>query len=395
MPAANADYKSWDISTASIHADKHLSITPEIAPGISLSSTFLYNKQTHRASNHGKEEYEYSRDATPVLRRTEAVIGSVCNGFATAYSSGLTALFALLVRFRPTRIVMKRGYFGSDNVVNLYKTIAPGVKVLPICAQYEENDFVWLETPLNPTGEIEDIRYYANKAHAAGAMLVVDSTFAPPPLCDPFKLGADVVVHSGTKYFGGHADVLYGVVVSKCPKLAEELHEQRYVFGAVPGNLESWLVLRSMKTLKLRVLQQSKTAQKLVSWLANAARGATLEETDGIPVGDIVGVKHASLQTFSPSFDVCSQHPNGFGPVFSFYFKTPEQALWVARNLKIFHFATSLGGVMSLVDWRHGDDKSQDPRLLRVSVGLEDIEDLKNDIRRSITAYHVYTQTKL
>ncbi|PVU91403.1 hypothetical protein BB561_004402 [Smittium simulii] len=395
MPASRPEAHQFDIATASIHADKALNATPEVAPSLSVSSTYLYNKKDHKAVNMSGLSYSYSRDKTPVLSRAEAVIGAVCNGHAIAYSSGLSAMLALLIKLRPKRIVMEHGYFGSTNVVNLYKTLTPDLKIAPLCAEYRENDFVWLESPLNPTGEIKDISYYANKAHAVNAILAIDATFAPPPLCDPFKHGADVVVHSGTKYFGGHADVLYGAVITKCPKMAEELHAQRYVFGAVPGNMESWLVLRSMRTLKLRVLQQSKTTSMFVAWLANAAKGCTLAETDGIPVGSVTRVQHASLQKFSPSFDVCSQYPNGFGPVFSVCLASKEQALWVARNLKVFQFATSLGGVMSLVDWRYGDDTNQDPRLLRISIGLEDIEDLKNDFRSTIVASTFVNLNKL
>ncbi|OLY83566.1 putative trans-sulfuration enzyme [Smittium mucronatum] len=375
------------MSTSSLHADAYLNEGPDVAPVISTSSTYLFNKHEHGANNYGKDQwYEYSRYGTPTLARAEAVISKLTHGFATVHSSGLSSLFSLLIHFRPTRIIMKHGYFGSDNVVSIYRSVVPEAVVLGLDCEYKENDFVWLETPVNPTGEIEDIQYFANKAHAVNARLVVDSTFAPPPLCDPFKHGADIVMHSGTKYFAGHADVLCGVVIVKCSKTNEALHRQRDVLGDVPGNLESWLLLRSLRTLELRVLQQSKTCQMLVSWLANGAKGSTLVETDGIPVGSIVSVKHASTQTFSPSFDVCNQHPHGFGPVFSILFSSKEQALYVARNLKLTTFATSLGAVVSLVDWRHGGDSAQDPRLLRVSIGLENIEDLKNDWRSTIVA---------
>ncbi|PVU94162.1 hypothetical protein BB559_003060 [Furculomyces boomerangus] len=386
----NPLYDSARMSTQSIHADQHLIVSPEVAPGITLSSTYLYSKNGHTSPNFGNDQlYQYSRYGTPTIARAESVLGTLTNGYATMHSSGLTSLFALLIHYRPTRIAMKNGYFGSTNVVNLYRTLVPNLVVISLSDQFKENDFVWLETPLNPTGEVDDIRYYANKAHAVNAILAVDSTFAPPPLCDPFKQGADVIVHSGTKYFGGHADVLCGVIVTKCREMNEALHKQRNVMGATPGSMEAWLILRSIRTLELRVRQQSKTTHMLVAWLANAAKGCNLIETDGIPVGAIKSVKHASIQTFSPSFDVCAQHPNGFGPVFSVVFKTQEQALFVARHLRLTTFATSLGGVMSLADWRHGDDPTQDPGLLRISVGLEDIEDLKNDWRSTIQASQI------
>ncbi|OMJ14874.1 putative trans-sulfuration enzyme [Smittium culicis] len=391
---ANTYSNEVHFNTSSLHADAHLVNGPDVAPAISTSSTYLFNKSEHGANNYGDNQlYEYSRYGTPTLARTEAVLSKICNGFATVHSSGLSSLLSLLIHYRPKRIIMKHGYFGCDNVIKIYRTLIPDAVVLGLDCEYKENDFVWLETPVNPTGEIEDIQYFANKAHAVGAILLVDSTFAPPPLCDPFKQGADVVMHSGTKYFGGHSDVLCGVVVTKCAALNEALHRQRDVLGMVPGNLEAWLVLRSLRTLSLRVKQQSKTCQMLVSYLANAAKGCSLAETDGIPVGAVHDVRHASTQRFSPSFDVCAQHPNGFGPVFSILLSSQSQALFVARNLKLATFATSLGSVSSLVDWRHGGDSAQDPRLLRVSIGLEDIEDLKRDWKNTIIASIRATQS--
>ncbi|OMH85931.1 putative trans-sulfuration enzyme [Zancudomyces culisetae] len=385
----NPFFETTALSTKAVHADRHLDVHPEVSPAINTSVTYAYSRKDMKAPNYGTDQvYEYARYGTPTLARVESVLSTICGGYAVAYSSGLSALGALLNHYKPRRILMNRGYFGSFNVVQAYLQHHVGsATVLGLDAEFKEGDFVYIETPINPHGEVFDIRYYANRAHAVNALLVVDSTLAPPPLCNPFIQGADVVLHSATKYLGGHADILAGVVVSKCPDLAKALNKERSVSGAVPGNLETWLLLRSLRTLELRVMQQSKTAKMLVAWFHNMAISPIAsEEENKIPFGTIVQVRHASIQKVHPAFDVCAQHPNGFGALFTVTLKSREQALAVAKNLRLTTFATSLGDVNSLVDWRHGEDPTTDPRQLRVSVGLENIEDLKNDWRRAIQA---------
>ena len=248
---------------------------------------------------------------------------------------------------------------------------------------------VHVETPLNPTGEARDLDAYAAAARARGAVLTVDATFAPPPLQRPFAHGVDVVLHSGSKYLGGHSDVLCGVLALSPARAAEgwaaRLREDRLLLGGVLGSLEGWLGVRSVRTLELRVERQSRNAAELVAWLDAALRSGAEESV----VSQVVGkVLHASLQ---PEAKVegswlRKQMPNGYGPVFALLMKTEEQARRLPSKLALFHHATSLGGVESLIEWRAMTDKTVDKRLLRVSVGVEGWEDLRADLEMGFAA---------
>lgn len=232
---------------------------------------------------------------------------------------------------------------------------------------------VHLETPVNPTGEAFEIRKYADKAHRRGAWLLVDATFGPPGLQDPFRWGADVVMHSGTKYLGGHSDMLCGVLATRNEKWMAGLRDERVFLGSVMGSLEGWLGVRSLRTLEVRVQRQSSNCEHLVRWLYGSAR----EKGE---VADVVeGVSHASLQQRDMGW-LKKQMPNGFGPVFAFTMKNEAMAKRLPSRLHLFHHATSLGGVESLIEWRAMSDQTVDKRLLRVSVGLENWEDLRDDL---------------
>lgn len=243
-----------------------------------------------------------------------------------------------------------------------------------------KGDIVHLETPLNPTGEAFEIRKFAERAHARGALLSVDATFAPPGLQDAFLWGADVVMHSGTKYIGGHSDMLCGILAIKKGeegrKMAGGLREERIFLGAVLGSLEGWLGVRSLRTMELRVRRQAGNAERIAGWLNDALNGRG--ESNEVVKKVVSKVVHASLQVDDFPW-LKKQMPNGFGPVFSFYMKTAEQARQLPSHLRLFHHATSLGGVESLIEWRRMSDTEVDERLLRVSVGVENWEDLRDD----------------
>ncbi|KAJ1781486.1 hypothetical protein LPJ59_007043, partial [Coemansia sp. RSA 2399] len=202
-------------------------------------------------------------------------------------------------------------------------------------------------------------------------------------------------------YLGGHCDLLAGVVVTKSAKSTETLRVARTTLGLGAGSLDSWLLLRSLRTLSIRVRQQSQTTARLVALLEGHRRAACFTSCHHPTQADlslgrhITAVRHATLQFSSCSstargtcrgFDVARQHPEGFGAVFAICFATKEQALFVARHLKLHRFATSLGGVESLVDWRFGFDSTADPSLLRISVGLEGYEDLADDWKQALLA---------
>ncbi|KAJ1822253.1 hypothetical protein LPJ56_000730 [Coemansia sp. RSA 2599] len=382
-------------STQTVHADSHMRVTSDVSPPISVSTTFEYSQAAIDACNYGPDQrHVYSRESTPTNLKVEAVLSTVTEGHAVLYGSGLTAALAVLVHYKPKKIALSECYFGIRKVVEQYQALVPGVKVIGAECAYDGVDLVWVESPINPTGEVKDIGSYALRAHAAGAILVVDATLAPPPLSYPFRQGADVVVHSATKYLGGHSDLLAGVVVTRTAKSAETLRYDRYVLGLGAGSLENWLLLRSLRTLSIRVKQQSQTAARLVALLESYRRNAVVTTCHAPSAAElslgrfITSVRHATLQHNGAhcNFNIAQQHPEGFGAVFSITFATKTQAMFVARQLRLHRFATSLGGVESLVDWRHGWDATAEPTQLRISIGLEGYDDLASDWKQALLA---------
>lgn len=298
-----------------------------------------------------------------------------------SYSSGLAAFHAALVLLNPRRISVGEGYHGSHEVIAVISRLS-GLQKLALDCPAEslgEGDVILLETPVNPLGTALNIEAYAQKAHSRGAYLIVDSTFAPPGLQDPFQWGADIVMHSGSKYFGGHSDLLCGVLATQRKDWIKRLLEDRLALGSVMGNLEGWLGVRSLRTLEVRVQRASQTAANLIAWLQRA-----VSASDPAPGSDeqivqtvLDKIFHASLQD---ELWVRRQMPNGFGPVFSIVLRNEVFARRLPSELAFFQHATSLGGVESLIEWRALSDARVDPKLLRISVGLEDWQDLKNDL---------------
>jgi cystathionine beta-lyase/cystathionine gamma-synthase len=375
-------------STHAIHADDHLNRTTDIAPALHVSTTFRY------ASNPSDlipakdlkghlpvDAHIYSRYTTPNTTRLEYLLQPLLKAPCLTYSSGLSALYAVYVFLNPKRVSIGGGYHGSHGVLGLHTKLT-GAKKLPLdCAEEElgDGDVIHLETPVNPTGEAFNISEFAEKAHRRGASLLVDATFAPPGLQDPFQWGADIVMHSGTKYLGGHSDMLCGVLATNHPGWMDGLKDERTYLGSVMGSLEGWLGVRSLRTLEVRVTRQSGTAEKLVTWLDGLAR-----QEKGL--GRVVEkVWHASVQRNDMDW-LKKQMPNGFGPVFAVTMRSEALAKRLPSKLDLFHHATSLGGVESLIEWRAMSDKTVDTRLLRVSVGLEGFEDLKDDLLRGFEA---------
>ncbi|OAG17267.1 PLP-dependent transferase [Alternaria alternata] len=400
-------------STHGVHADDRINILTDVAPPIHTATTFRYPhdpSQLQPVPTEGEfvdlqTPLIYSRLASASTNRLETILAPLMypdakeeeldgqSGLANhvvSYTSGLSAFHALLVNLVPKAIAISGGYHGCHGVIDLHKKMH-GVKTVDLhaddatwdAAGLGKGDLVHLETPLNPTGEAFSIAKYAERAHARGAYLSVDATFAPPGLQDPFRWGADVVMHSGTKYIGGHSDMLCGILAVKKGedglKKAKTLRAERIFLGAVLGSLEGWLGVRSLRTLDLRVQRQSSSADKLVRWLQDSLDGKGEGKEVEVVKGVVSKISHASLQTADYDW-LKQQMPNGFGPVFSIYMKTPQLARTLPSKLRLFHHATSLGGVESLIEWRRMSDAEVDERLLRVSVGVESWEDLKGDL---------------
>ncbi|KAJ4330338.1 hypothetical protein N0V87_010064 [Didymella glomerata] len=401
-------------ATHGIHADDRTNILTDVAPAIHTSTTFRYPRdpsQLNPVDTEGGEVIDlstpliYSRLASANINRLETILAPLIYPAAkeqdlerlanhvVSYTSGLSAFHGLLVSVVPKIVAISGGYHGCHGVLDLHARMH-GLKTVDLHADEQawdasgigKGDLVHLETPLNPTGEAFNIAHFAERAHKRGALLSVDATFAPPGLCDPFAWGADFVMHSGTKYIGGHSDMLCGILATaNSPeglKRAEGLRADRIFLGAVLGSLEGWLGVRSLRTMELRVQRQSSNADRLVAWLDGALKGGQ----DGEVVRKVVSkVTHASLQT--EDFDwLKKQMPNGFGPVFSIYTHDIEQARCLPSHLRLFHHATSLGGVESLIEWRRMSDADIDERLLRVSIGVENWEDLKADFLSAFKA---------
>lgn len=309
----------------------------------------------------------------------------------------------MLVFLNPKRIAIGDGYHGCHGVIKVHQKLT-GLKKLHIDCPAEEleaGDIVHIETPLNPTGSAYNLKAYAEKAHSRGAFLTVDATFGPPPLQDPFLWGADIVMHSGTKYIGGHSDMLCGILAVNPVRAKEgwwdKLFEERLYLGNVMGSMEGWLGVRSLRTLELRVKRQSQTATKLVAWL-NAALNAEKEsDRDTKVIQDVIAkIEHASLQEIDLKDEwLLKQMPNGFGPVFSITMREQTFARRLPSKLQLFHHATSLGGVESLIEWRTMTDSRVDTRLLRVSVGVEGFEDLRDDLLQAFKALSFESQEEL
>ncbi|KAK7737504.1 hypothetical protein SLS53_006577 [Cytospora paraplurivora] len=387
------------LSSRAVHADDYINNHRAVAPPLHVSTTYRYNsdpdklRQWDNTDEHAPHDsHVYSRDSAPNTTRLEAVLTSLLGGPAVTYTSGLSAFHALLVFLNPRRIAMTGGYHGCHGVVDLVAKLT-GLERLELeraedLARLGPGDVVHVETPLNPTGEARDLAYYAGRARALGAYLTVDATFGPPPLQRPFDYGADAVLHSGTKYFGGHSDLLCGVLAVS-PARAERdgwargLLGERLFLGSVMGSLEGWLGVRSLRTLEIRVERQSASATRLVEWLDGELRRG------GSAVGRTVArLQHASLQ---PEAGVEGswlrrQMPNGWGPVFSIITREERYAKRLPSKLHLFHHATSLGGVESLIEWRAVTDKSVAKTVLRVSVGVEGWEDLREDLSQGFQA---------
>ena len=379
-------------STLAIHADDPFAAVTDVAPPLHLSSTFRYASNPEvlvpardaPASLPG-DAHIYSRHTAPSTTRLEAMLETLLGGPCVCYGSGLAALHAFYVFLNPRVVSIGGGYHGSHGVINLHKKLT-GAKVMGLdCDEAElgHGDVIHLETPVNPTGEALSIRKYAEKAQRRGAVLIVDSTFAPPGLQEPFSLGADVVMHSGTKYLGGHSDLLWGVLSTRKEKWVEGLREERTYLGNVMGAMEAWLGVRSLRTLQLRVERQSESATRLVQWLHGILSGKEASrqvgEVENAVNRTVESVKHASLQIKDKAW-LQEQMPHGYGPVFAILMKEERLARRLPSKVRLFHHATSLGGVESLIEWRAMSDQTCDQRLCRVSVGAEHWEDLKNDL---------------
>ncbi len=367
--------------TLAIHADGGADpATGDLAPPLHLSTTFAHGPESERL--HGRL---YAREGNPTQDRLERTLAALEGGVAAlAFASG-TAAAATLLDALPERahVLFHRDlYHGvrqlatahlprwgrSASFADLSDPDAASAALVPATRA------VWIETPTNPALEILDIGALASFAHAAGALLVVDGTFATPALQRPLEHGADVVVHSTTKYLGGHSDVLGGALVfRRADALAERAEALRHEIGAVASPFASWLVLRGLRSLACRVERHAASALAIARALAGHPR--------------LAAVLYPGLPDH-PGHDVARRQMSAFGGMLSLRVAGGRAAaLAVAARLELFANATSLGGVESLVEHRasaEGPDSTTPDDLLRLSVGLEHPDDLIEDLRGAL-----------
>jgi cystathionine gamma-synthase len=354
-------------------------------PATGALTTPIYLTSTYVQDAVGEHKgYDYSRVANPTRTALQQCLASLESAdHGVAFASGLGAVSTIMHLLSPgDRMVLIADVYGGvyRMTSQVYEPKGYVFDYLP-AAEFddlashldERTRIVWIETPSNPLLNIVDIEKAAEAAHAAGALLVVDNTFATPYLQRPLELGADIVVHSTTKYLGGHSDVVGGFAATNDPTIAERLLFLQKSLGAVPSPLDCWLVLRGIKTLAVRMRQHCQNAHALSSFLERHPR---VEQTlyPGLP-------RH-------PGHAIAAKQMHDFGGMISFLVESEEEATAFIASTKIFKLAESLGGVESLIElparMTHAstaDAPFAAPRnLIRLSVGLESADDLLEDL---------------
>jgi cystathionine gamma-synthase len=369
----------------------HAGYEPDAATGAVIPP--IYATSTYKQDGVGglRGGYEYSRSANPTRTALEGNIAALEEGErGFAFASGLAAedtLVRALCRPGDHVVIPDDAYGGTfrlfdkvEKVWGLEHSPAPVSDLEKVAAAVRpgETKLVWVETPTNPLLNIGDIEALAVIAHDAGALLVVDNTFASPYLQQPLTLGADVVVHSTTKYCGGHSDVVGGAIVVKDLDLAEKVTFHQNAMGAVAGPFDAWLTLRGLKTLALRMDRHCDNAERVVDFLTSHPK-----------VGEVI---YPGLETH-PGHEVAQRQMKRYGGMVSFRVKGGEaQALSVCERTEVFTLGESLGGVESLIEhpgrMTHasvaGTDLEVPADLIRISVGIETADDLVADLERAL-----------
>jgi len=374
-------------ATKAIHAGQ------EPDPSTGAIMTPIFQTSTYAQAGLGDHKgYEYSRSHNPTRTALENCIAALEDGqFALAFASGMaaeTAILSLLSAgdhivscddlyggtYRMYERIMRRynvetTYVAAENIAGYKAAIRPNTKLL------------WLETPTNPLLRLIDIAAVAKIAHQHNLLVVVDNTFASPYFQQPLNLGADIVVHSTTKYINGHSDVIGGVIVTNNDDVYQSIKFYENAAGGVPAPFDSWLTLRGIKTLAVRMRQHEENARAIAHFLSEHPR--------------VEKVYYPGLVTH-PDHELAKRQMRGFGGMVSFQFKgTYADVDKVVRRFKVFALAESLGGVESLVchpaSMTHGsipkdirEARGLTDTLLRLSVGIEDIDDLLADLEQAL-----------
>lgn len=360
-------------------------VTGAISYPIYQTSTFEHH------SIEDKSGYNYARCINPTreeLERTMCILEEGNRAFAV--NSGMAAVSLVMSLLKPNDhiILSDDVYGGTFRCINevlkpngvMFDSVDLGDIELLKDTIRPNTKMILIETPTNPMMKIADIEEVAKIGHAIGALIVVDNTFLTPYYQKPLTIGADIVLHSGTKYLGGHNDVLAGIVVVKDEKIGEKLEIQMYINGAGLGPMDSWIMLRGIKTLALRMNKHSENAMKIAKWLRSHPK--------------VNNVYYVGFEDHK-DYKVTKKQTTGFGGMISFEVDSVETVNKILSNIKLVIFAESLGGVESLithpVSRTHTeiDEKKRQAlgitdTLLRLSVGIEDAEDIIEDLEQAL-----------
>jgi cystathionine gamma-lyase len=378
-----SDFSKQGFATRAIHAGQ------DADPATGATVVPIYATSTYTQEAPGKHKgYEYSRSGNPTRTALETCLASLeCGERGLAFASGLAATTGVLSLLKPgDEVVAAADLYGGT-----YRLLERVFRPWGLIAHYTDDPapagfaklmskktkLVWLETPTNPLLQILDIAAIAGLAHQAGALLAVDNTFASPYLQQPLALGADLVVHSTTKYLGGHSDVVGGAVIGK-RELLQPIAFYQNAAGGVPGPFDAWLTLRGLKTLEVRMKQHCQNAAKLADWLSGQSA---------------VQKVHYPGLICHPGHALAKKQMRDFGGMVSIRLKGgTEAARRFMTRTRLFSLAESLGGVESLVchpaTMTHASipadlriARGVDDGLIRLSVGIEDADDLREDLK--------------
>lgn len=335
--------------------------------------------------------YAYSRMQNPTREHLEKVVARLERGDdAMAFSSGMAAIAALMELFKiGDHLIVSDDLYGGS--IRLFTNISRknGLSFDSVCTSdpgaiqshiRPETRAIFVETPTNPMMEVTDIAAVAAVARAHGLLLIVDNTFLTPYFQKPIPLGADLVVHSGTKYLGGHNDTLAGFIVTARPELTEKLRAIYVTTGACLPPFDSWLLIRGIKTLAVRLEWQQRTAGRLARWLKEQPQ--------------VERVYYVGLPE-NPGYAVTRRQASGFGAMISFSVDSAQRAARLLEKVRLIRFAESLGGTETLITYpcrqTHADVPAEErerrgisDRLLRLSVGLEAADDLMEDLKQAL-----------
>ena len=373
-----------DFETRAIHDGQE----PDPATGAIIVPIYQTSTYVQEAVGENKG-YDYSRSANPTRTALQICLASLENAeHGTAFSSGLGAVTTVMHLVSPgDRVVAVNDVYGG--VYRMFSQIyepkgyefewLSASEISTNLAEHldERTRLVWLESPTNPLLNVIDIRAAVDAAHAAGAMVVVDNTFATPYLQRPLELGADIVIHSTTKYLSGHSDLIGGFAATNDPTIAERLYFLQKSLGAVPGPFDCWLVLRGLKTLAIRMRQHCANARAVAEFL------------DGHP--RVEQVLYPGLASH-PGHEIASRQMADYGGMISFLAESEEEAVGLVGRTKVWQLAESLGGVESLIEvpaqMTHASTTdapfASPPNLIRLSVGIESADDLVADLETAL-----------